>query len=145
ADLTTASAVDVLFHLVLKDFGIFNIVINTMGKVLNRLTEIAEDINSEPAVFILKAAVMYPTAAIISVVTALLVPLSLNILRTLDQMHLLSTSIEELQARQVSVNDVAPEPMDTLIEYHKSSGIGNRLTMVQGIARLIRFLCMEGT
>ncbi|KAJ5640238.1 NAD(P)-binding protein [Penicillium longicatenatum] len=74
-----------------------------MGKVLNKLTEIAEDINSEPAVFILKAAVMYPTAAIISVVTAMLVPLSLNILRI----------CKELQARQVSVNDVAPEPMDT--------------------------------
>jgi nucleoside permease NupC len=38
--------VDVLFHLVLKDFGIFNIVINTMGKVLNKLTEIAEEYDS---------------------------------------------------------------------------------------------------
>ncbi|PYH99649.1 NAD(P)-binding protein [Aspergillus ellipticus CBS 707.79] len=61
---------------------------------------------------------------------------------------------KELQSRRVSVNNVAPGPMDTpffypqespeAVEFHKSNGMGGRLTMVQDIAPIIRFLCTEG-
>lgn len=44
ADLTTASAVDTLFHSALKDFGKIDIVVNTVGKVLKKpITEISEE------------------------------------------------------------------------------------------------------
>lgn len=44
ADLTTASAVSVMFQSVLKDFGKIDIVINTVSKVLKKpITEISEE------------------------------------------------------------------------------------------------------
>lgn len=81
---------------------------------------------------------------------------------------------KELQQRRISVNAVAPGPMDTrelhhlfnikkigannwstiaffygqespeAVEYHKSNGMGNRLTQTTDIAPLVRFLCTEG-
>ncbi|KAL1983268.1 hypothetical protein VTN96DRAFT_290 [Rasamsonia emersonii] len=51
-------------------------------------------------------------------------------------------------------NAVAPGPMDTpffypqetpeAVEFHKSNGMGGRLTLTGDIAPIIRFLCTEG-
>ncbi|KAF2485560.1 hypothetical protein BDY17DRAFT_293879 [Neohortaea acidophila] len=61
---------------------------------------------------------------------------------------------KELSAKRISVNNVAPGPMDTpffypqespeAVEFHKSQGMGGRLTEITDIAPLIRFLCTEG-
>ncbi|KAJ5198697.1 uncharacterized protein N7498_007814 [Penicillium cinerascens] len=167
-DLTTASAVDKLFQSVLKDFGKIDIVINTVGKVLKKpITEISEEeydsmfaINSKAAFFILKAAATHIAdgGKIISIVTALLGAFTGFYTSYAGSKapveHFTRGVCKELQARRVSVNNVAPGPMDTpffypqespeAVEFHKSNAMGNRLTMVQDIAPLIRFLCTDG-
>lgn len=61
---------------------------------------------------------------------------------------------KELQGRRVSINAVAPSPMDTLffylqespeaVEFPKSNAMDGRLTKVEDIVPLVQFLCMEG-
>ncbi|KAF2148603.1 putative short-chain dehydrogenase [Myriangium duriaei CBS 260.36] len=61
---------------------------------------------------------------------------------------------KELMGRRVSVNAVAPGPMDTpffygqetsdSVEFHKSNAIGGRLTDVDDIAPIFKFLCTDG-
>ncbi|KAJ5118223.1 hypothetical protein N7448_009937 [Penicillium atrosanguineum] len=167
-DLTTAGAVEKLFQSVLKDFGKIDIVINTVGKVLKKpITEISEEeydsmfaINSKAAFFILKSAAAHiaDDGKIISIVTALLGAFTGFYTSYAGSKapveHFTRGVCKELQARRVSVNNVAPGPMDTpffypqespeAVEFHKSNGMGNRLTMVQDIAPLIRFLCTDG-
>lgn len=167
-DLITASAVEKLFQSVLKDFGKIDIVINTVGKVLKKpITEISEEeydsmfaINSKAAFFILKVAAAHiaDDGKIISIVTALLGAFTGFYTSYAGSKapveHFTRGVCKELQARRVSVNNVAPGPMDTpffypqespeAVEFHKSNSMGNRLTMVQDIAPLIRFLCTDG-
>ncbi|KAJ5979848.1 hypothetical protein N7481_007146 [Penicillium waksmanii] len=167
-DLTSAGNVDKLFQSVLKDFGKIDIVVNTVGKVLKKpITEISEEeydsmfaINSKAAFFILKAAAIHVSdeGKIISIVTALLGAFTGHYTSYAGSKapveHFTRGVCKELQARRVSVNNVAPGPMDTpffypqeepeAVAFHKANGMGNRLTMVQDIAPLIRFLCTEG-
>ncbi|KAJ5618538.1 NAD(P)-binding protein [Penicillium herquei] len=167
-DLTSASAVEKLFDSVLKEFGKIDIVVNTVGKVLKKpITEISEEeydsmfaINSKAAFFILKSAAQHISddGKIITIVTALLGAFTGFYTSYAGSKapveHFTRGVCKELQGRRVSVNNVAPGPMDTpffypqespeAVEYHKSNGMGNRLTMVQDIAPLIRFLCTDG-
>ncbi|KAJ6023744.1 NAD(P)-binding protein [Penicillium herquei] len=167
-DLTSASAVEKLFDSVLKEFGKIDIVVNTVGKVLKKpITEISEEeydsmfaINSKAAFFILKAAAQHISddGKIITIVTALLGAFTGFYTSYAGSKapveHFTRGVCKELQSRRVSVNNVAPGPMDTpffypqespeAVEYHKSNGMGNRLTMIQDIAPLIRFLCTDG-
>ncbi|OQE21852.1 hypothetical protein PENSTE_c011G03099 [Penicillium steckii] len=168
-DLTSAANVDKLFQSVLKDFGKIDIVVNTVGKVLKKpITDISEEeydsmfaINSKAAFFILKAAAAHISddGKIITIVTALLGAFTGFYTSYAGSKapveHFTRGVCKELQARRVSVNNVAPGPMDTpffypqespeAVEFHKANGMGNRLTMVQDIAPIIRFLCTEGT
>lgn len=117
-------------------------------------------INSKAAFFILKAAAAHVSdgGKIVSVVTALLgafTGLYTSYAGSKAPVeHFTRGVCKELQGRGVSVNNVAPGPMDTpffypqespeAVAFHKSNGMGNRLTEVQDIAPLIRFLCTEG-
>jgi NAD(P)-dependent dehydrogenase (short-subunit alcohol dehydrogenase family) len=38
-----------------------------------------------------------------------------------------------------------PQESPEAVEYHKANGMGGRLTMVEDIAPIVRFLCTEGT
>ncbi|KAJ5378204.1 uncharacterized protein N7496_005613 [Penicillium cataractarum] len=167
-DLTSAAAVDKLFDSVLKEFGKLDIVVNTVGKVLKKpIIDISEEeydsmfaINSKAAFFILKAAARHISddGKIITIVTALLGAFTGFYTSYAGSKapveHFTRGVCKELQARRVSVNNVAPGPMDTpffypqespeAVEFHKSNGMGNRLTMVQDIAPVIRFLCTDG-
>ncbi|KAJ5691772.1 NAD(P)-binding protein, partial [Penicillium macrosclerotiorum] len=165
-ELISPAAVDHLFHSVLKEFGGIDILVNTVGKVLKKpITRISEEehdsmINSKAAFFILKAAAAHINndGKIINIVTALLGAFTGFCTTYAGSKapveHFTRGVCKELQARRVSVNNVAPGPMDTpffypqespeAVEFHKSNGMGNRLTMVQDIAPLIRFLCTEG-
>ncbi|PLB43528.1 NAD(P)-binding protein [Aspergillus steynii IBT 23096] len=168
-DLTRAAAVTKLFQDTLKDFGKIDIVVNTVGKVLKKpITEISEEeydemfaINSKTAFFVLKEAAAHVSdgGKIITIVTALLGAFTGFYTSYAGSKapveHFTRGVCKELQSRRVSVNNVAPGPMDTpffypqespeAVEFHKANGMGNRLTMVQDIAPIIRFLCTEGT
>ncbi|KAJ6153558.1 hypothetical protein N7470_006517 [Penicillium chermesinum] len=110
-DLTTANGVDRLFESVLEDFGHLDIVVNTLGKALKRLTPCLHELvpfdnrgGGELAIriqdpfqatfFILQAAAQHVAddRKIMSVVTALLGTVTGSIPRTPAPKHLSSTS-----------------------------------------------------
>ncbi|KAE8352734.1 hypothetical protein BDV28DRAFT_157634 [Aspergillus coremiiformis] len=140
-NLTSAGAVTRLFQDVLEDFEHIDIVMNTVGKVLKPITAITEEeydtmfaVNSKTAFFVLKEAAVHVTDAPVE--------------------HFTRGVCKELQSRRVSVNNITPGPMDTpffyprespeAVEFHKANGMGNRLTMVEDIAPIVRFLCTDG-
>ncbi|GKZ35961.1 hypothetical protein AbraIFM66950_006798 [Aspergillus brasiliensis] len=167
-DLTSAAAVTKLFQETLRDFGHIDIVVNTVGKVLKKpITEISEAeydsmfaINSKAAFFILKEAAAHVTdgGKIITIVTALLGAFTGFYTSYAGSKapveHFTRGVSKELQSRRVSVNNIAPGPMDTpffypqespeAVEFHKSNGMGGRLTLVEDISPIVRFLCTEG-
>ncbi|GES59235.1 short-chain dehydrogenase [Aspergillus terreus] len=167
-DLTSAAAVTKLFQETIRDFGHVDIVVNTVGKVLKKpITEISEAeydsmfaINSKAAFFILKEAAAHITdgGKIISIVTALLGAFTGFYTSYAGSKapveHFTRGVCKELQSRRVSVNNIAPGPMDTpffypqespeAVEFHKANGMGGRLTMVEDIAPIVKFLCTDG-
>ncbi|KAL2815137.1 hypothetical protein BJX63DRAFT_170257 [Aspergillus granulosus] len=168
-DLTSAAAVTKLFDQTLNDFGKIDIVVNTVGKVLKKpILEISEAeydemfaINSKVAFFVLKEAAKHVEdgGTIITIVTALLGAFTGYYTSYAGSKapveHFTRGVCKELQSRRISVNNVAPGPMDTpffypqespeAVEFHKSNGMGGRLTLVEDIAPIVRFLCTEGT
>ncbi|OJJ43877.1 hypothetical protein ASPZODRAFT_890592 [Penicilliopsis zonata CBS 506.65] len=168
ADLTTAAAVTKLFDETLQSFGKIDIVVNTVGKVLKKpIAEISEEeydsmfaINSKAAFFILKEAAQHVTdgGKIITIVTALLGAFTGFYTSYAGSKapveHFTRGVCKELQSRQVSVNCIAPGPMDTpffypqespeAVAFHKSNGMGGRLTDVRDIAPIVKFLCTDG-
>jgi NAD(P)-dependent dehydrogenase (short-subunit alcohol dehydrogenase family) len=169
-DLTTAAAVKKLFDAVLADApnGKLDIVINTVGKVLKKpLTSISEAeydsmfaINSKAAFFIsqLAAENVNPGGQIINTVTSLLAAYTgfyTSYAGSKAPVEDFTKGLsKELMDKEISVNCVAPGPMDTpffypqegedAVAFHKSSAMGNRLTKVDDIAPIFRFLCTEG-
>ncbi|KAK2764417.1 hypothetical protein FQN54_009111 [Arachnomyces sp. PD_36] len=167
-DLTTGAAVEKLFKDVVQDFGKVDIVVNTIGKVLKKpITEVSEQeyddmfaINSKAAFLILKAGAAHVSEGgkLITIVTALLAAFTGFYTPYAGSKapveHFTRGVSKELQSKRVSVNAVAPGPMDTpffypqespeAVEFHKSMGMGGRLTNVKDIAPIIKFLCTEG-
>ncbi|WAO89016.1 Hypothetical protein NCS54_00638900 [Fusarium falciforme] len=167
-DLTTEAAVDKLFASVFKDFGKIDIVVNTVGKVLKKpivdITEAEYDtmfaVNSKAAFLILKAGAKHVEEGgkIITIVTSLLAAFTGFYTSYAGSKapveHFTRGVAKELQGRKISVNAVAPGPMDTpffypqesqdAVEFHKSQAIGGRLTDIKDIAPLVKFLCVEG-
>lgn len=68
--------------------------------------------------------------------------------------HFTRAAAKELAPRGISVNNVAPGPMDTpffypqetpeRVEFHKSQAMGGRLTEIEDIAPLVKFLVTDG-
>jgi NAD(P)-dependent dehydrogenase (short-subunit alcohol dehydrogenase family) len=68
--------------------------------------------------------------------------------------HFTRAAAKEFAARRISVNNVAPGPMDTpffygqetpeRVEFHKSQALGNQLTRIEDIVPLVRFLATDG-
>ncbi|KAJ5471458.1 hypothetical protein N7530_008815 [Penicillium desertorum] len=167
-DLTSAAAVTKLFKDVVRDFAHVDIVVNTVGRVLKKpITEISEEeydtmfaVNSKTAFLVLKEAATHVTdgGKIISIVTALLGAFPGYYTSYAGSKapveHFTRGVCKEVQSRSISVNNVAPGPMDTpffypqespeAVGFHKANGMGNRLTMVKDIAPIIRFLCTDG-
>ncbi|KAJ5551188.1 hypothetical protein N7535_000869 [Penicillium sp. DV-2018c] len=167
-DLTSAAAVTKLFKDVLHDFGRVDIVVNTVGRVLKKpITEISEEeydtmfaVNSKTAFFVLKEAAAHVSdgGKIISIVTALLGAFTGYYTSYAGSKapveHFTRGVCKELQPRKISVNNIAPGPMDTpffypqespeAVEFHKSQGMGGRLTMTEDISPIVRFLCTDG-
>lgn len=134
-------------------------------------------INSKCAFFVLKAAAKHVEdgGKIVTIVTALLAAFTGYYTSYAGSKapveHFTRGVAKELQPRGISVNAVAPGPMDTrkwalafqilaklmllsaffypqespeAVAFHKSQGLGGRLTEVKDIAPLVRFLVSEG-
>ncbi len=68
--------------------------------------------------------------------------------------HFTRAAAKELGPRGISVNNVAPGPMDTpffypvesseAVAYHKSQSMNGKLTNIQDIVPIVKFLATEG-
>lgn len=168
-DLTSFANVSKLFKSVLDDFDSkLDIVINTVGMVLKKpLAEITEAeydtmfaINSKSAFAITQEAAKHVAdgGKIINTVTSLLAaytPMYTSYQGSKAPVEFFTKGLsKELMGRRISVNAVAPGPMDTpffygqespeAVEFHKSNAIGGRLTLVEDIAPIFKFLCTDG-
>lgn len=167
-DLTSAANVKTLFDEAEKTLGTIDVAINTAGKVLRKpIVETTEDeydsmldINAKAAFFFIKEAGRHlaDNGKIITVVTSLLAAYtdgySTYAGGKAPVEHFTRAASKEFADRGISVNSVAPGPMDTpffygqetpeRVEFHKSQALGNQLTQVEDIAPIIRFLATEG-
>ncbi|CAI5758601.1 unnamed protein product [Candida verbasci] len=142
--------------------------INNIGKVVKKpIVEVTEKefdemhiANNKSAFFFIKEAAknLNDNGAIVSLVTSLLAAYVGNYaiyqgLKAPVQYYSKAAS-QELKSRGISVNTVAPGPMNTeflinsepkeAVEFYKTQAIGNRLTEVSDIAPIIKFLLKDG-
>lgn len=160
--------VSALFDAAVDAFGGVDIAINTVGKVLRKpIVETSEaeydsmfDINAKAAYFFLQQAGkrLNDGGSVITIVTALLAAFTDGYSTYAGAKspveHFTRAAAKEFAARHISVNNVAPGPMDTpffygeetpeRVAFHKSQAMGNRLTQIEDIAPLVVFLADEG-
>lgn len=168
-DLTKADNVTALFQQAKDHFGGIDVAVNTVGKVLRKpiieTTEAEFDemmaINAKSAYFFIKESGLYlnDNGKLITIVTALLAAFtdgySTYAGGKAPVEHFTRAAAKELSGRGISVNNIGPGPMDTpffyaqetpeRVEYHKSQGMGNRLTMIEDIVPIVKFLATEGS
>ncbi|GAB20783.1 putative oxidoreductase [Gordonia effusa NBRC 100432] len=168
ADLTKPANVTALFDATTEAFGGVDIAINTVGKVLRKpIIETTEDeydsmfdINAKAAYFFLAEAGrrLNDDGAVVTIVTALLAAFTDGYSTYAGGKspveHFTRAASKEFAARGISVNNVAPGPMDTpffygqetpeRVEFHKSQAMGGRLTLITDIAPIVTFLVTEG-
>lgn len=168
-DLNTYEEVHALFSEAKKAFpkGI-DVAVNNIGLVLKKpLSEISEkefdhmdQVNNKTAFLFLKEAAreVNNEGKIISLVTSLLAaytPYYSSYQGTKAGVEYYSKALsKELQDKNISVNCVAPGPMDTpflypqeqdeAVEFYKTVTIHKRLTKIEDIVPIIRFLATEG-
>lgn len=167
-DLTQVKNVESLFQHAQNTFGKIDIAINTVGKVLKKpMADTTEeefdnmaDINTKSAYFFIKYAekAMNDNGKIITLATALLAAYT-GLYATYaggksPVEHYTRAASKEYMARGISVNAVAPGPMDTpffypqeseeAVAFHKSQALHNQLTNIEDIAPIITFLTTDG-
>lgn len=154
-DLTKPANVTALFDAAVDAFGGVDIAINTVGKVLRKpILATTEDeydsmfdINAKAAYFFLQQAGkrLNEGGAVVTIVTALLGAFTDGYSTYAGSKspveHFSRAAAKEWAARGISVNSVAPGPMDTpffypqetpeRVAFHKSQGMGNRLTRIE--------------
>ncbi|OHV01902.1 SDR family oxidoreductase [Mycobacterium talmoniae] len=167
-DLTRPANVTALFDAAVGAFGGVDIAINTVGKVLRKpIVETTEaeydsmfDINAKAAYFFLQEAGkrLNDNGSVVTIVTALLGAFTDGYSTYAGSKspveHFTRAAAKEFGVRGINVNSVAPGPMDTpffypqetpeRVEFHKSQGMGNRLTEIEDIAPLVTFLVDGG-
>ena len=168
-DLTKPANVERLFDDAVSALGPIDIAVNTTGKVLRKpIAETTEDeydsmfdINAKAAYFFIKEAGKHlaDNGKIITIVTALLAAFTDGYSTYAGGKspveHFTRAAAKEYAERGISVTAIAPGPMDTpffygqetpeRVEFHKSQGMGNRLTRIEDIAPIVRFLATEGS
>ncbi|OFV78054.1 SDR family oxidoreductase [Rhodococcus erythropolis] len=168
ADLTIPANVERLFDTVVDAFGSVDIAVNTAGKVLRKpIVDTSEDeydsmldINAKAAYFFIKEAGkrLNDDGKVITIVTALLAAFTDGYSTYAGGKspveHFTRAAAKEFGARGISVNSIAPGPMDTpffygqetpeRVEFHKSQAMKNQLTQIEDIAPIVRFLADEG-
>ena len=139
-----------------------------MGKVLKQPIadtseedfDIMQSINAKQAYFFIKYAEQYMNddGKIISIATSLLAAYtgfySTYAGEKAPLEHYTRAASKEFMARGISVNNVAPGPMDTpffypqesddAVAFHKSQALHNQLTQIEDIAPIVKFLTLEG-
>lgn len=167
-DLTRPANVTALFDAAVDAFGGVDFAVNTVGKVLRKpMLETTEaeydsmfDINSKSAYFFLQQAGrrLNDNGSVVTIVTALLGAFTDGYSTYAGSKspveHFTRAAAKEFGVRGINVNSVAPGPMDTpffypqetpeRVEFHKSQGMGNRLTRIEDIAPLVAFLLAGG-
>lgn len=167
-DLTQIENIQALFAFAEKTFGKIDIAINTVGKVLKQPIadtseedfDIMQSINAKQAYFFIKYAEQYMNddGKIISIATSLLAAYtgfySTYAGEKAPLEHYTRAASKEFMARGISVNNVAPGPMDTpffypqesddAVAFHKSQALHNQLTQIEDIAPIVKFLTLEG-
>ena len=167
-DLTNVSAVAKLFDETLERFGRLDIGVNTVGKVLKKpIVETTEQeydtmfaVNAKAAYFFIQQAGkrMNDGGRIVTIVTSLLAAFT-GLYSTYAGSkspveHFTRAAAKEFGPRGISVNSLAPGPMDTsffypvespeAVAYHKSQSMNGKLTNIQDIAPIVKFLVTEG-
>lgn len=167
-DLTKVDVTKDLFQYAKDTYGSVDIAINTVGKVLKKpIEEITEeeydhmqDINAKSAYFFIKEAanIMSDNGKIITIATSLLAAYtgyySTYAGGKSPVEHYTRAASKEFMNRGISVNTVAPGPMDTpffypqetdeAVAFHKSQALHNQLTKIEDIAPIILFLTTDG-
>jgi NAD(P)-dependent dehydrogenase (short-subunit alcohol dehydrogenase family) len=167
-DLTKVSEIESLFDQVVKRFGGLDIAVNTVGKVLKKpIVEVTEEeydsmfaINSKSAFFFIREAGkrMNENGKIVTVLTSLLAAFTglyaVYAGSKAPVEDFTRAAAKEFGPRGISVNNIAPGPMDTpffypvesaeSIAYHKSQSMNGRLTEIRNIVPIVKFLVTEG-
>ncbi|TSD94078.1 SDR family oxidoreductase [Skermania sp. ID1734] len=168
ADLTVPGNVERLFDAAVDAFGGVDLAVNTVGKVLRKpVIETTEadydamfDINAKAAYFFLKEAGKHlnDNGKIVTILTSLLAAFTDGYSTYAGAKspveHFTRAAAKEFASRGISVNNVAPGPMDTpffypeetpeRVEFHKSQAMGNQLTKIDDIAPVVEFLVGDG-
>ncbi|MBW0292578.1 MULTISPECIES: SDR family oxidoreductase [Rhodococcus] len=168
ADLTVPTNVERLYDTAIDVFGSVDIAVNTAGKVLRKpIIETTEaeydsmlDINAKAAYFFIKEAGkrLNDDGKVITIVTALLGAFTDGYSTYAGGKspveHFTRAAAKEFAARGISVNSIAPGPMDTpffygqetpeRVDFHKSQAMKNQLTQIEDIAPIVRFLADDG-
>ncbi|MCS0605526.1 SDR family oxidoreductase [Streptomyces sp. LP11] len=168
ADLTRPAEVERVFDEVVDRYGRLDYSVNTAGMVLKKpLTEITEEeydrmfaVNSKAAFFVMREAArrIEDGGRIITVVTSLLAAYTGLYAAYAGSKapveHFTRALSKELFGRNISVNAIAPGPMDTSffypaedddsVAYHKSSAMNGDLTKIEDIVPWVRHLLTDG-
>ncbi|MFI9718483.1 SDR family oxidoreductase [Streptomyces sp. NPDC052396] len=167
-DLTEVAEVERLFDAAHKEFGKVDCLVNTAGMVIKKpMVETSEEefdrmfaVNTKAAYFMMREAAkrLEDGGKIITVVTSLLAAYtglySVYAGSKAPVEHFTRALSKELFGRRISVNNIAPGPMDTpffypaetddSIAYHKSSAMNGELTKIEDIAPCVKFLLTDG-
>lgn len=167
-DLSKPAEVAKLFSEAKEAFGGVDIAVNTAGMVLRKpMVDISEDeydamfdVNSKAAFFFIKEAAknLNDGGRIVTIVTSLLAAFTDGYSTYAGAKspveHFTRAAAKELAERNISVNNIAPGPMDTpffygqetpdRVAFHKSQAMGNDLTKIEQIAPIVTFLATDG-
>jgi NAD(P)-dependent dehydrogenase (short-subunit alcohol dehydrogenase family) len=168
-DLASLEDVERVFATAKEQFGGTDIAVNTAGMVLRKPiieTTVAEydkmfEVNSKTAFLFIREAgkTLNDGGKVINVVTSLLAAFTDGYATyaggkaPVEQFT--RAAAKELAPRMISVNCVAPGPMDTpfyygqetpeRVTFHKSQAMGNDLTKIEEIAPIVKFLVTDGS
>ncbi|GHF30796.1 putative short-chain dehydrogenase/reductase [Streptomyces mashuensis] len=168
ADLSRRVEVEGLFEVAEGAFGRVDCVVNTAGMVIKKpLTEVSEEeydrmfaVNAKAAFLVMQQAArrVQDGGKIVTIVTSLLAAYtglySVYAGSKAPVEHFTRALSKELFGRNISVNNIAPGPMDTSffypaetddsIAYHKSSAMNGELTKIEDIVPWVKFLLTDG-
>ncbi len=168
ADLTKVTETVRLFQEAEQQYAGLDIAINTAGMVLKKpIVETSEaefdeifSVNSKAAFFFIREAAkrLRDGGKIVSIATSLLAAFtgyySTYAGSKAPLEHFTRAAAKELGSRGISVNCVAPGPLDTpffypvespeAIAYHKSASMNGKLGDVNDIAPIVAFLVTDG-
>ncbi|MEV7024813.1 SDR family oxidoreductase [Kitasatospora sp. NPDC093558] len=167
-DLTKPAEVERVFAVAKETFGGVDVAVNTAGMVLRKpiveTTEAEYDVmhavNAKAAYFFIREAgkQLNDGGKVITIVTSLLAAFtdgySTYAGAKAPVEHYTRAAAKEFAARGISVNNIAPGPMDTpffygqetpeRVAFHKSQAMGNDLTKIEDIAPIVTFLATDG-